>query len=58
MTLDKTLRVQKTGTDLSCQPPKADIGRIDVPLCGLQGAVVLLREGRLAKFREELVEAI
>ena len=27
-------------------------------LCGAGGPVVLLREGRLAKLREELVEAI
>jgi len=26
--------VQKTGTDLSFQPPEVDIGRIDVRLCG------------------------
>jgi hypothetical protein len=49
------MRVQKTGTDLSCQ---VDIGRIDVRLCGPNGTVVLLCEGQLAKLREELIEAI
>ena len=34
------------------------IAGIGVRLCGLSGPVVLLREGRLAKLREELVEAI
>jgi hypothetical protein len=48
----------KTGTELNCQPPKVDIGRIDVRLCGPNGAVVLVREGQLAKLREESVEAI
>jgi hypothetical protein len=32
--------------------------RIDVRLCRPSGPVVLLREGRLAKLREELVETI
>jgi hypothetical protein len=34
------------------------IERIAFPLCGPSGLVVLLCEGRLAKLREELVEAI
>ena len=31
---------------------------MDVRLCGPNGAVVLFRERRLAKFRQELVEAL
>jgi hypothetical protein len=31
---------------------------IAIGLCGPRGPVILLREGRLAKLREELVEAI
>jgi len=34
------------------------IARIAVGLCGPSGPIVLFRKGRLAKFREELVEAI
>jgi hypothetical protein len=34
------------------------IARIAVRLCGPSGPVVLFREGRLAKLREELVEAL
>jgi hypothetical protein len=34
------------------------IFRIAVALCGPRGPVILLREGRLAKLREKLVESI
>jgi hypothetical protein len=34
------------------------IARIAVGSCGPRGPVFLLREGRLAKLREELVESI
>jgi hypothetical protein len=34
------------------------ISRVDIRLCGSSGPVVLLRKGRLAKLREELVESI
>jgi hypothetical protein len=37
---------------------KARWWRVAVRLCGPSGPVVLLREGRLAKLREELVEPI
>jgi hypothetical protein len=60
---------RSTGSRETCREPatkavgmgtvrKAYRWRSDVRLCGPSGPVVLLREGRLAKLREELVEAI
>lgn len=50
--------LQRSATGSSSHRSGTPLSWMDVWLCGPSWPVVLFREGRLAKLREELVEAI